>query len=169
MYAVIRCGGKQYRVRKGDEIVVDRMPGDPGDKVELKDIVLVRGEKILFGPEAAKAKIKASIIEQFLGDKITVFKYKPKKNYRRKKGFRAHLTRLKIEEIKLPGVRKTVKKEEKPAKKETKGKAKVEAGAKVKAEGKVKTKVEEEVKAKTAKKTKSKGRSRAGKGEKETK
>jgi large subunit ribosomal protein L21 len=153
MYAVIRCGGKQYRVEKGDEIVVDRMPGEPGEKVELKDIVLIRGEKVLFGPEARKAKIKASIVEQFLGEKIVVFKYKPKKNYRRKKGFRAHLTRLKIEEIKLPSARRVVKKEEKQTEKEAKEKvkervevkreAKAKVGAKKKATSRSKSKTTE--------------------------
>lgn len=103
MYAVIRQGGKQYRVAEGDTIAVDRIPGDVGAEVELGNVLMVRtNEKTLTGAEAAKAKVKATILDHFKGDKVLVFKYKPKKNYHRTHGHRQHLTKVRVDSISLP-------------------------------------------------------------------
>lgn len=103
MYAIIRQGGKQYKVAEGDTITVDRIPGDVGAKVELGDVLMVRtNEKTLTGTEAAKAKVKATILDHFKGDKVLVFKYKPKKNYHRTHGHRQQLTKVRVDSISLP-------------------------------------------------------------------
>lgn len=101
MYAIIRCGGKQYKVSEGDQIVVDQVKGNPGDKFDITDIVMVRGDHVSVS-DLGKAKVVASIVEHFRGDKVIVFKYKPKKNYRRKFGHRSYLSKIKIENIKAP-------------------------------------------------------------------
>jgi len=112
MYAIIKCGGKQYRVSKGDEIVIDQVKGNPGDKFDITDVVMVRDDHVIANG-LDKAKVVASIVEHFRGDKVIVFKYKAKKNYRRKFGHRSYLTKIKIEDIKLPKA-KAAKKEEAP-------------------------------------------------------
>lgn len=100
MYAIIRCGGKQYKVEKGDTIVVDQVKGEPGDRLNIDDVLMVRNEHAVVGG-LDKAKVTASVVEHFRGDKVIVFKYKPKKNYRRKNGHRSHLSKIKIEDIKM--------------------------------------------------------------------
>ncbi|MBE0446883.1 MAG: 50S ribosomal protein L21 [Actinobacteria bacterium] len=101
MYAIIKYDGKQYKVSKGDQIVVDQIKGSPGDKFDITDVVMVRDDRVLVD-NLDKAKVIASIVEHFRGDKIIVFKYKPKKNYRRKFGHRSYLTKIKIEDIRVP-------------------------------------------------------------------
>lgn len=99
MFAVIRTGGKQYRVKAGDTIEVEKLEGNPGDKVELGE-VLVAGDKIGL-PLISGAKVLAEIVDQFRGDKVIIFKKKRRHNYRRKKGHRQYHTSLKITDIKL--------------------------------------------------------------------
>lgn len=112
MYAIIRFGGKQYKVSKGDELVVDKVAGDPGDKFDVTDVMMTRDDKVSVA-EMGKVKVVASIIEHFKGDKVLVFKYKAKKNYRRKFGHRSSLSKIKIEDIKVSKPR-AAKKEETP-------------------------------------------------------
>ncbi|MBI4734193.1 MAG: 50S ribosomal protein L21 [Rubrobacteridae bacterium] len=114
MYAIIKCGGKQYKVEKGETIVVDQLTGNPGDKINIDDILMVRDEHaVVSGLD--KAKVTATIVEHFRGDKIIVFKYKAKKNYRRKNGHRSYLSKIKIEDIKMTKPRASKKgKEESP-------------------------------------------------------
>ena len=96
MYAVIESGGKQYRVEKGTVLLVDRLEAEEGSKVTLRPVML-RDKEVVVAPDAlAKAKVEAKVTEHVRGDKIKVFKYKPKKGYRRRAGFRAELTRLEI-------------------------------------------------------------------------
>ncbi len=103
MFAIIRQGGKQYKVAKGDEVAVDRISGDVGSKIELGDVLMVRAEgKTLTGESARAAKVKATILEHFKGDKVLVFKYKPKKNYHRTHGHRQHMTKVRVDDISLP-------------------------------------------------------------------
>lgn len=102
MYAIIKCGGKQYKVSKGDEIVVDQVKGDVGDTFDITDVVMIRDDQVVAN-NLGGAKVTASIVEHFRGDKVIVFKYKPKKNYRRKFGHRSYLSKIKIEDIVAPG------------------------------------------------------------------
>ncbi len=97
MYAVIKTGGKQYRVSQGDTLRVEKLPGDVGAKVEFDEVLLVGGEKVVVGkPTVAGAKVVASIVAQDRAKKIIVFKMRRRKNYRRKNGHRQPYTELKI-------------------------------------------------------------------------
>ena len=101
MYAVIRTGGKQYRVSPGDTIDVEKLPYEVGERVELDDVLLVaNGSKAKIGrPTVKGARVKATVTRQDRGRKVIIYKYRPSKRYRRKKGHRQHFTRLRIDEI----------------------------------------------------------------------
>ena len=103
MYAVIQTSGKQYKVAKETIISVDRMAGEVGDKVELKDVLFAseNGNVKIGAPNIDGAVVTAEIVEQLRGEKIIVFKKKRRKDYRRKQGHRQDLTNLKIKEITL--------------------------------------------------------------------
>jgi len=103
MYAVIRTGGKQYAVREGDLIQIERIDGEVGDVVELKEVLLVGGEeKFKVGtPSVSRAKVFGKIVEQGKARKIVVFKMKRRKNVRRKRGHRQLYTKLMISGIKV--------------------------------------------------------------------
>lgn len=122
MYAIVRQCGKQYRVSEGDEVVCDRVKGNIGDKVGFDKLLLVSDEdKTIVAPdELAKYRIEAELIENFLDDKILVFKYKAKKGYRRTTGHRQFKSRLKVVSIGAgkPATKKAVKEDE-PVKKAT--------------------------------------------------
>ena len=97
MYAIIRTGGKQYRVSEGDTIRVEKLPGEVGGKVELSDVLMLGGEKSLVGkPLVPGARVDAEITAQDRAKKIVVFKFKRRKGYRRKTGHRQPYTELKI-------------------------------------------------------------------------
>jgi len=115
MFAVIRTGGKQYRVAPNDIIEVEKIAGQPGDIVELAEVLLLGGDK---GPQTGSptisgALVAAEVIEQRRGDKIVVFKKKRRSTYRRKNGHRQELTALRITEI-LTGGKKPSKAPPKP-------------------------------------------------------
>lgn len=101
MYAVIKTGGKQYRVSPGDSVEVEKLPHEVGEQVELDQVLLVAsGSDTKIGqPLVEGAKVKATVTRQAKGRKVVVFKYRPSKRYRRKKGHRQHYTRLRIDEI----------------------------------------------------------------------
>ena len=101
MYAVIRTGGKQYKVAKDDVIVVETVPGEPGSSVKLADVLMVAdGDATTLGsPTVAGAEVTATVVEHKQGDKVLVFKKRRRHNYRRKKGHRQPLTVLKITDI----------------------------------------------------------------------
>ncbi len=100
MDAVVRTGGKQLRVAPGDVIAVERLPGDPGDRVELNEVLLLLGETVQIGtPHVEGARVVATIQCESAGPKIRIFKHKRRKGYRLHKGHRQHYTRLKIESI----------------------------------------------------------------------
>ena len=103
MYAIIQTGGHQYRVAPGDTIEVERLDAEPGTDVELGEVLMVGGEDgVQIGtPLVGGAKVLARVVGQGRGAKLTVFKYKPKKRYRRKTGHRQSITRLAIKEISL--------------------------------------------------------------------
>jgi large subunit ribosomal protein L21 len=97
-YAIVETGGKQYRVSVGDTISVERLDGDEGADITLDRVLLLGGDGTprVGTPVVAGATVSARIDEQFRGEKITIFKYKPKKRYRRRMGHRQSLTRLEI-------------------------------------------------------------------------
>ncbi len=100
-YAVIRTGGKQYRVSEGDVVRIERLPGQTGDKVTLDEILFIggNGEVKIGTPRLANAKVVGEIVSQGRAKKILVFKKKRRKSYSRKRGHRQQLTALRITEI----------------------------------------------------------------------
>jgi large subunit ribosomal protein L21 len=117
MYAIVRVGGKQYRVEKGDSLVVDRIHEDEGAKVALEPLLLADGaDKTVFErDDLAKVKVEAVVTGHERGEKIHVLKYKPKRGYRRRSGHRSELTRLEIRDIKLLSRRPAAKKKDEEA------------------------------------------------------
>lgn len=103
--AVLETGGKQFLAREGQAIEIDRIPGEIGDAIELKGVLLiVDGSEVRVGtPNVEGAAVDARLVGQVKGPKIVVFRYIPKERYRRRRGHRAMLTRLSIERIRLPG------------------------------------------------------------------
>lgn len=102
MYAIIATGGKQYRVQEGDVIFVEKLAANEGDTVEIIEVLAVAGdnEELKVGtPHVAGAKVTLKVVSQGKGKKIIVFKYKPKKNYRRKTGHRQPYTKVAVEKI----------------------------------------------------------------------
>ena len=97
MFAIVRTGGKQYRVAAGDKIVVEKLAGEAGDKVTLDDVLLAGEGGDL--KDAAKLTVAAEIIAQAKGEKVIVFKKRRRHNYRRKNGHRQQHTILKITAI----------------------------------------------------------------------
>lgn len=98
MFAVIRTGGKQYKVKSGDVIDVEKLAGNPGDKLEIGEVLMTEGK--VGAPLIAGAKVLAEIVKQFRDDKVLIFKKRRRHNYRRKKGHRQYLTQIKITDIK---------------------------------------------------------------------
>ncbi len=98
MYAIVETGGKQYRVSEGDEFFVEKLAAEAGDKVKLDKILAVgNGEQLRLGsPYVEGSSVECEVLKQGRGKKITVFKYKAKKNYRKKKGHRQPYTKLKV-------------------------------------------------------------------------
>lgn len=101
MYAVLTTGGKQYRVQEGDVIYVEKLNAEVDSTVELTEVLAVsNGETLKVGaPVVEGAKVVAKVVAQGKAKKVTVFKYKPKKDYRKKAGHRQPYTKLVIEKI----------------------------------------------------------------------
>lgn len=116
-YAVIESGGKQYKVEKGSSLLVDRLSAEQGDKVALRAVMFRDKEVIAEPKELEKVKVEATITEHLRGPKIKVFKYKPKKGYRRRAGHRSELTRLEVTELKMLSRKAAAPKEDKAEKK----------------------------------------------------
>jgi large subunit ribosomal protein L21 len=116
-YAVIESGGKQYKVEKGTSLLVDRLSAKEGDKVALRPVMFRDTDVVAGAKELEKVKVEATVTEHLRGEKIKVFKYKPKKGYRRRAGHRSELTKLEVTEVKLLTRKPAEKKEavEKPA------------------------------------------------------
>ena len=105
MFAVIRTGGKQYRVAKDDVISVEKLVAEPGAAVEFSEVLMIgEGAEVTTGtPLIEGASVSATVVEQTRAPKIIVFKKKRRHNYRRKKGHRQHQTVLRITEIRSAG------------------------------------------------------------------
>ncbi len=101
MYAVVETGGKQYKVEKGTSLLVDRLSAKQGDKVALRPVMFRDKEVVAEPKELEKVKVEATVAEHLRGPKIKVFKYKPKKGYRRRAGHRSELTKLEVTEVKM--------------------------------------------------------------------
>ena len=101
MYAIVETGGKQYKVAENDTVLVERLEANVGDKINLHVLMLVDGNKVVTGnPYVAKAEVVAEVVAHGKGDKVVVFKYKAKKNERKKQGHRQPYTELKIVSVK---------------------------------------------------------------------
>jgi large subunit ribosomal protein L21 len=115
-YAVIESGGKQYKVEKGSSLLVDRLHAEQGDKVALRAVMFRDSDVVAAPGELKKVEVEATVTEHLRGPKIKVFKYKPKKGYRRRAGHRSELTRLEVTELKLLSRKAAAPKAEKAAK-----------------------------------------------------
>jgi large subunit ribosomal protein L21 len=137
MFAVIRTGGKQYRVAPNDIIEVEKIAGQPGDIVELAEVILLGGDGSpkTGSPTIAGALVAAEVIAQGRSDKIVVFKKKRRSNYRRKRGHRQALTSLRITEILTDG-KKPSKAAPRPEAKKTEKKPQAKTEPKAKADAK---------------------------------
>ncbi len=101
MYAIVETGGKQYKVSANDVVNVEKLDANVGDKIKLNVLMLVDGAKVVNGnPYIANAEVVAEVVEHGKGDKIVVYKYKAKKNERKKQGHRQPYTALKIVSVK---------------------------------------------------------------------
>ena len=100
MYAVIRTGGKQYRVEEGDRVRVEKLAGEVGSEITLNDVLMIGGDKVAVGtPTVSGASVTAEITAQDKAKKIIVFKMKRRKDYRRKYGHRQPYTELRIKSV----------------------------------------------------------------------
>ena len=103
MYAIIRTGGKQYKVSPGDVVRVERVPGEPGAGVEFNHVFAVRKKELVVGsPLVENAKVTATILANDRASKVRVLKYKRKKQYRRTIGHRQNYSEVRINEIVVP-------------------------------------------------------------------
>lgn len=97
MYAVIKTGGKQYRVTEGDRLRVEKLAGDVGATLTFDEVLMLGGDKVSIGtPLVSGAKVTATIVAQDRDKKVIVFKFRRRKNYRRKRGHRQPFTEIKI-------------------------------------------------------------------------
>ena len=101
MYAIVKVGGRQYRVEEGDSLLVNRLREDEGATVELHPILFRDDEAILDPNELAKVKVEAVVAGHERGPKIHVLKFKPKHGHTKRMGHRSDLTRLEVKEIKM--------------------------------------------------------------------
>ena len=160
MYAVVKTGGKQYRVAKDDVLTVEKLDGDAGARVELSEVLAMDdGKGLTVGaPLVVGARVAAEVLEQKKGDKVVIFKKKRRKNYRRTKGHRQQLTVIRITDVLAKGQKGTATAKKAPAPaaaadegaepetvdkkasvKKTAAKAKAKAKGKAKGKGKGKT------------------------------
>ena len=116
-YAVIKTGGKQYRVEEGTTLLVERLREDEGAKVSLEPLLYADGDKSLFSSgDLGKVKVEATVVGHERGPKLRVFKFKPKRGYKRRTGHRQELTRIQVTGIKVSGGRsRAAKKDEEEA------------------------------------------------------
>lgn len=114
MYAIIESCGKQYKVAEGDVVFFEKLDTEVGKKVTFSNVVLIsNGDKIEIGNPYVKGyKVEGKVVAHGKGKKIIVFKYKPKKNYRRKQGHRQPYTKVEITSIKKPAAKKAAPKAE---------------------------------------------------------
>ncbi|HEY6258505.1 MAG TPA: 50S ribosomal protein L21 [Xanthobacteraceae bacterium] len=167
MFAVIKTGGKQYRVAAQDTLKVDRLKGEPGEIVQFGEVLVVGGDSVTLGtPTIAGASVAAEVLQQGRGPKIIAFKKRRRKNSRRKRGFRPEFTLVRITEILTDGQAPTMtasvrKANPKPAPVEAAAEDDADEAAPVKSKAKSKAagKAKSETKPKAAKKPAAKSKS----------
>jgi large subunit ribosomal protein L21 len=99
MYAIVKTGGKQYRVEEGQTLLVERLPGEAGATLDLEPLLFAAGDDTLFGADLGKVSVAAEVVEHLRGPKLRVNKFKPKRGYRRRQGHRQELTRIRVTKI----------------------------------------------------------------------
>ena len=99
MYAIVKTGGKQYRVEEGQSLLVERLPGDDGAKIPLSPLLYVDGDTVVDGEGLAKVSVEARVLSQERGPKLRIVKFKPKRGYKRRTGHRQSLTQIEVTEI----------------------------------------------------------------------
>ena len=161
MYAVIKTGGKQYRVREGDTLRVEKLAAEAGAKVQFDQVLMVgEGDQVKIGaPFLAGSQVSATVIAQGRADKIKIVKFKRRKNYLRQKGHRQAFTEVEI--TKIGGAAKAEPKAKAAPKSEAKTAAKPKAKAPAKAKAKAKAKPKSKAKAPAKAKTKAKAKAKA--------
>ena len=99
MYAIVKTGGKQYRVEKGQTLLVERLPEEAGATVALEPILYRSDETVFDADGLTKVKVDARVVEHIRGKKLRVFKFKPKRGYKKRTGHRQELTRIQVTKI----------------------------------------------------------------------
>jgi len=151
MYAVIRAGGKQYRVAPGDVVKIEKLPAADGDTIEFNDVLAVSGQEGAIGPGAG-AVVSGQVLEGGKSDKILVFHFKRKKQYKKIYGHRQPFTAVRITEIAFDGERFTAPDLPAPKPKKAKPTAEGEAAPAKSAKGKSKSKAKSKAAKKSTKK-----------------
>jgi large subunit ribosomal protein L21 len=105
MYAIVKTGGKQYRVEEGQSLLVERLSADDGAKVGLDPLLYVDGAEVIDGDGLSRVKVEARVVGHERGPKLRVVKFKPKRGYKRRTGHRQELTRLEVTSVKLAAAR----------------------------------------------------------------
>jgi large subunit ribosomal protein L21 len=101
MYAIVKTGGKQYRVEEGQSLLVERLPVDDGGSLSLEPLLYVDGSNVVDGADLSKVQVQAKVLGHERGPKLRVVKFKPKRGYKRRTGHRQALTRIEVTQIKL--------------------------------------------------------------------
>jgi large subunit ribosomal protein L21 len=96
MYAIVKTGGKQYRVSQGQTLLVERLPDDDGATVDLQPLLYVDGADVVDGEDLGKVQVQARIVAHERGPKLRIVKFKPKRGYKRRNGHRQELTRIEV-------------------------------------------------------------------------
>jgi large subunit ribosomal protein L21 len=99
-YAIVKTGGKQYRVEQGQTLLVERLAAGDGDSVALEPLLFVDGSSVVDGSDLSKVSVSARVVAHERGPKLRVVKFKPKRGYKRRTGHRQNLTRIEITEVK---------------------------------------------------------------------
>ena len=112
-YAIVKCGGKQYRVEEGTTLLVDRITDDEGASIDLVPLLYAGDKDTVFSAsDLGRIKVKAKVLAHERGPKLRIFKFKPKRGYKRRTGHRQELTRIEVTGIKVSGGRSRAKKED---------------------------------------------------------
>jgi large subunit ribosomal protein L21 len=105
MYAIVKTGGKQYRVSEGQTLLIERLPDDDGATVDLQPLLIVDGDNVRDGKDLAEVTVQARILAHERGPKLRIVKFKPKRGYKRRNGHRQELTRIEITSLGGSGAR----------------------------------------------------------------
>ena len=109
MYAIVKTGGKQYRVEEGQSLLVERLPVEDGESLSLQPLLFVDGSNVVDGEDLTKVSVQAKVLAHERGPKLRVVKFKPKRGYKRRTGHRQSLTRIEVTAIKLASRRSSGK------------------------------------------------------------